>query len=103
MQRLKMKGLILVLAIVVSTLSALPALARSGDGAQQENSVSPQKPVPAASPDRGQQVFDQNCSRCHNPPEGFSPRISGAIALHMRVRANLSAEDYKALLHFLNP
>jgi mono/diheme cytochrome c family protein len=103
MQRLKRNGLILVLAIVVSTLSALPVLAGTGQGARQQNSVAPQKPAPAANPDRGQQIFDQNCSRCHNPPEGFSPRISGAIALHMRVRANLSAEDYKALLHFLNP
>lgn len=52
---------------------------------------------------RGQQVFAQNCSRCHNAPEGFSPRISGTIARHMRVRASLSEADYKALLKFLNP
>lgn len=56
-----------------------------------------------AQSDRGQQVFAQNCSRCHNSPEGFSPRISGTIARHMRVRAGLSDEDYKALRHFLNP
>lgn len=53
--------------------------------------------------DRGQQVFKQNCSRCHNPPQGFSPSISGTIARHMRIRANLSDADYKALLRFLNP
>ena len=53
--------------------------------------------------ERGQQVFAQNCSRCHNAPEGFSPRISGTIARHMRVRASLSEADYKALLKFLNP
>jgi cytochrome c5 len=53
--------------------------------------------------DRGQQVFKENCSRCHNAPEGFSPRISGTIAKHMRVRANMSDADYKALLKFLNP
>jgi Cytochrome c2 len=56
-----------------------------------------------ANPDRGQQVFVQNCSRCHNAPEGFSPRISGTIARHMRVRASLSEADYKALREFLNP
>jgi cytochrome c5 len=53
--------------------------------------------------DRGQQVFDQNCGRCHNSPEGFSSSISATIAKHMRVRAGLSDADYKALLHFLNP
>jgi cytochrome c5 len=103
MPPLKMRGLILVLAIVVSAHSALPVLARTDPGARQQNSAPLQKTAPPASPDRGQLVFDQNCSRCHNPPEGFSPRISNAVSLHMRVRANLSAEDYKALLHFLNP
>ena len=61
------------------------------------------KTVHAAAPDRGQEVFDQNCSRCHNAPEGFSPSISGTIPMHMRVRANLSDADYKSLLRFLNP
>ena len=51
----------------------------------------------------GQRVFEQNCARCHTPPEGFSPRISGTIALHMRVRASLSEQDYQELLRFLNP
>jgi mono/diheme cytochrome c family protein len=61
------------------------------------------KAVHVVNPDRGQQVFNQNCSRCHNAPEGFSPSISGTIARHMRVRANLSEADYKSLLRFLNP
>jgi cytochrome c5 len=51
----------------------------------------------------GQQVFDQNCSRCHTTPQGFSPRISGTVARHMRVRAGLSKEDEQAILRFLNP
>lgn len=51
--------------------------------------------------DRGQWVWDHNCSRCHNAPQGFSSHISGTIAKHMRVRANLSDADYKALLRFL--
>ncbi|MEO6803756.1 MAG: hypothetical protein ABI197_11015 [Granulicella sp.] len=51
----------------------------------------------------GQRVFEQNCSRCHNPPEGFSSRISGTIARHMRVRAGLSEHEEQAILRFLNP
>lgn len=51
----------------------------------------------------GQKVFEQNCSRCHNAPEGFSTNISSTIATHMRVRAGLSEADYKALLRYLNP
>ncbi len=51
----------------------------------------------------GQLVFDQNCSRCHNTPQGFSSRISGTVARHMRVRAGLSKQDEQALLRFLKP
>jgi len=51
----------------------------------------------------GERVFAQNCSRCHHAPEGFSPRISGTIARHMRVRAQLSEHDEQELLRFLNP
>lgn len=54
------------------------------------------------SSDRGEKVFTHNCARCHNPPEGFPPSVSGTVALHMRVRANLSEADYKALLKYLN-
>jgi cytochrome c5 len=53
--------------------------------------------------EHGPKVFEENCSRCHNAPEGFPPSISGTIATHMRVRAGLSEADYKALLRYLNP
>lgn len=72
------------------------------------------QPTPTAKPARvpvhvspkvneGQRVFEQNCSRCHNPPDGFSPRISSTVVRHMRVRANLSEEDAKALMKFFHP
>jgi cytochrome c5 len=57
----------------------------------------------AAPSSEGERVFQQECSRCHNPPDGFSPRISGTILQHMRVRASLSKHDEEELLRFLNP
>jgi len=70
------------------------------------------QPAPAATPrpaahdskeDAGQRAFNNNCSRCHNAPEGFSPHISGTIVMHMRTRANLSKKDAQDILRFLNP
>ena len=55
------------------------------------------------SSDEGQRIFEQNCSRCHTAPQGFSPRISGTIVHHMRVRASLSEHDQQELLRFFNP
>jgi cytochrome c5 len=54
-------------------------------------------------PKNGEQVFMDNCSRCHRPPMTISPRITGTIVMHMRVRAKLSREDEKALLRYLAP
>jgi cytochrome c5 len=54
-------------------------------------------------PDDGQRIFDQNCSRCHTAPDGFSPRITGTVLRHMRVRASLSQHDEQELLRFMNP
>lgn len=65
------------------------------------------QPAPSSRNDvhlsNGQRVFEQNCSRCHSDPDGFSSRISGTIARHMRVRASLSKKDEQDLLRFLNP
>jgi cytochrome c5 len=77
----------------------------------QSNTPPPtQKPTaPAAAQasqqhqDEGTRIFQQNCSRCHNAPEGFSPRISGTVVRHMRVRASLSEHDKEVLLRFFNP
>jgi cytochrome c5 len=79
--------------------------------AAQQNSTSDTAPAkqtkaakdPAHPQDEGERVFQQNCSRCHAAPESFSPRISGTIVRHMRVRASLSPHDEQALLRFLNP
>ena len=89
-------------------LSCSCAFAQGAARNQPAGVAQAKKPVPAASSsqahdDEGDRIFQQNCSRCHNAPEGFSPAISGTIVRHMRVRASLSEEDVKKLLHFLNP
>ena len=57
----------------------------------------------AAHSDPGERAFQMNCSRCHSAPEQLPASISGTVVRHMRVRANLSAEDEKAILHYLTP
>jgi cytochrome c5 len=87
-------------------LVAMPVLSQTGNGSaapvggeQAEKSNG----VHVAQQRDGQKVFEQNCSRCHNAPQGFSPNISGTVVRHMRVRAGLSKEDAQAVLRFLNP
>ena len=51
----------------------------------------------------GEEIFMDNCSRCHRPPMTISPRATGTIVMHMRVRAKLSRQDEQALLRYLAP
>jgi mono/diheme cytochrome c family protein len=80
---------VLALAFATSSLAAAPD--------SKDKQARPQ-----ASSD-GERAFHQNCSRCHQAPESFPPSISGTIVRHMRVRANLSQQDERAILKFLNP
>jgi cytochrome c5 len=97
---------VLVLAAAYVSSKAAPQTNNAPQSSAQGTPSTPKK-APSeqgtAHPDEGQRVFDQNCSRCHNAPNGFSTRISGTVVRHMRVRAGLSQHDEQELLRFLNP
>lgn len=63
-----------------------------------------QTPAGTAAPAKGAaQLWAQNCNRCHNlrPPGEFSDTQWTVIMHHMRVRANLTAEEHQQILTFL--
>ena len=49
------------------------------------------------------QLWSENCTRCHNgrPPGEFSDTQWDVIVTHMRVRANLTGEEQRQILAFL--
>ena len=89
----------------MATVAMVLTVSRSGDAKppQSEQLQAKSKVKTTEQQDEGERKFQQNCSRCHNAPEGFSTRISGTVVRHMRVRASLSQKDAEAILHFLNP
>jgi hypothetical protein len=106
--KITMKRPRLLICAAAMIAIAIPALYAAQNNSQDKSAPaagkgSPgQQPVAQATAD-GQLVFQRNCARCHATPEGFSSRISGTIVRHMRIRANLSERDERALLRFLNP
>lgn len=91
-----------LLIALVAAVQAQVAPAQQSVGQKDPKTQIVAKPMGKSS-DEGGRIFAQNCSRCHNAPEGFSPRISGTIVRHMRVRAGLSQHDAEELLRFFNP
>jgi cytochrome c553 len=51
----------------------------------------------------GTQLWAQNCGHCHNlrSPSSYSDAQWDVVALHMRVRANLTADEHRKILAFL--
>lgn len=62
-------------------------------------------PSASAAPTRkgGAQLWSETCARCHNlrPPTEFSNGEWSAIVHHMRVRADLTGEQQREILTFI--
>ena len=90
--------------LIVMCLAVLPVFSQmASPPSRPAGSSEEQKKARVTRQGEGERKFAQNCSRCHDAPQGFSPSISGTIVRHMRVRASLSKQDEEDILHFLNP
>jgi hypothetical protein len=95
------KNLLIVVLGVAFLACSLKALA------QPQTPTTAKTAAPASAKkknvDEGERRFQQNCSRCHNPPDSLSSREVKAVLQHMRLRASLTAEDERLILKYLAP
>ncbi len=49
----------------------------------------------------GEKRFRTNCGRCHIAPHKFPPRVMATAIRHMRVRATITDEDMRLILHYM--
>lgn len=93
-----------VLAVTVAgiVVVALTSCMTTGSGSSGVAETGGQSNV-AMTASNGAEVWAQNCRRCHNlrPPDEFSYAQWDVIVHHMRVRANLTADETRAILAFL--
>ena len=84
---------------VMLTSCSTPA-ARSAGNAPLEKDQVQKTAAPGLG---GAQLWAQNCAHCHNvrSPDSYSDAQWDVAMLHMRVRANLTAEEHKKILAFL--
>ena len=75
-------------------------------GKSAASAPAPAKKAPAGNvtaASSGAQLWAQNCGHCHNvrSPGSYSDAQWEVALLHMRVRANLTAEEHKDILAFM--
>lgn len=95
--------------IAVSSLLGLFAIALFATGCRTSHSehaetAKPGAVVPAKSAAKGgAQLWTENCIRCHNirSPSIYSDAEWEVAMHHMRIRANLTAEEHEKILAFL--
>jgi cytochrome c5 len=89
-----------VLSFIVVAGLACNALAgpTKTESHSNDTSVSASRSEPS-----GEEVWSNNCQRCHNlqSPAMYSPLQWDIIVHHMRVRANLTGADQRAIAEFL--
>lgn len=86
---------------------ALGASAKSGNGKENKDAGRATTPATHTAQDdamrlEGEKRFHANCGRCHAAPPKFPPRMAATIVRHMRVRATITGEDARFILHYLS-
>ena len=83
------------------------AVAPSADGKSASSPPAPATPRPSfvgrPSGKSGSQLWTENCTRCHNDrsPATYNDAQWEVAMHHMRIRANLTAEEHTKILEFL--
>lgn len=92
-------------AAPVSTSCATADATYVADKIPSENATPPANKEAAAMERtlriEGEKRFRQNCGRCHMAPHKFPPRVMATAIRHMRVRATLTDEDMRFILHYM--
>jgi cytochrome c5 len=87
--------------LALSMFSAVAAASKPG----KHDAAAP-VPVQRAMTDdemrvEGEKRFQANCSRCHQSPHKFPPRMMLTIERHMRVRALITDEDLRLIVRYM--
>lgn len=94
-------GPVMVVAVGLTLAScSTPKNSAANGSSTVHANATPPKPSAMAG---GADLWAQNCVHCHNvrSPSSYSDAQWEVVMLHMRVRANLTAEEHRRILAFL--
>lgn len=93
-------------AFVILALALASTGANAGDNKDAPASTVAAGASHAAQDDslrfEGERRYHANCGRCHAAPPKFSRRMMATIIRHMRVRATITDEDMRLILHYMS-
>jgi cytochrome c5 len=92
-------ALVLLLAATTWNLFAEPKANQKAAAAKSNSAVSNDSYMGLS----GEELWSNNCLRCHNirPPTMYSNAQWDVIVHHMRLRANITGQEQRAIVEFL--
>ena len=100
---MRIKVLISTVLLMLAIGVALAAVAKTG--AKDKDKDAPAAAAAAAQDDpmrlEGEKAYHANCGRCHMAPPKFAPRMMATIVRHMRVRATITDQEMRVILHYM--
>jgi len=92
-----------ILACLLGTVLVVAGCSTAKQDAGTTDQRSLQAHERASKAQNGVQLWAQNCGHCHNvrSPDAYSAAQWDVAMLHMRIRANLTTQEHKAILEFL--
>lgn len=98
---MRIKVLISALLLALAVGATLMAAAKTG--AKDKDKDVPSAAAAQDDPMRleGEKAYHANCGRCHMAPPKFAPRMMTTIVRHMRVRATITDQEMRVILHYM--
>lgn len=98
---------LLLVALALWLAAGAAAKAKTGNDKDNKDANSATAPATHSAQDdtmrlEGEKRFHANCGRCHAAPPKFPPRMVATIVRHMRVRATLTDEDMRYIIHYMS-
>jgi mono/diheme cytochrome c family protein len=81
--------------------TAAESAASDSSAAAAANPKPTPRSIEAAERIEGEKRFRANCSRCHQSPHKYPPRVMATAIRHMRVRAMITDEDTRLILRYM--
>ena len=98
---MRIKVLISTFVLALAVGATLMAAAKTGD----KDKDAPAASATATQDDpmrlEGEKAYHANCGRCHMAPPKFAPRMMATIIRHMRVRAAITDQEARSILHYM--
>jgi len=100
---MKLKTKIFVTSAALALIGSGIVLAGCSTPGEPKKEVAAVATQKSAAGQNGATLWAQNCGHCHNirSPDSYSDAQWSVAMLHMRVRANLTADEHKEILAFL--